>query len=333
MSKAATLGNYLHAYFEDFLPCQKGLRLSSIRSYRDSIKIFLQYIAKERASKVVRLQLSDLKSQQVLNFLQYLETTRGNKIATRNQRLAALRSFFEYLAENAPEMLGEAQRVAGIPIKRASPPKTLYLEKDEIESLFNNLPVKGRHALRDQCLLLFLYNTGARVQEVSDLRIKNLDLESKPRVHLHGKGDKWRVCPLWPTTEHLLVELTKNNCGPNAPVFISQSGTALTRYGIYKIVKKYVSACKSINNSGLVSPHTFRHTSAVHLLEAGVDINVIRSWLGHVSLETTNRYAEISLQMKAAALEFTDPTSSSMEHRQQLKWRSDETLINWLESL
>ncbi|MEE8058699.1 MAG: tyrosine-type recombinase/integrase, partial [Pseudomonadales bacterium] len=143
----------------------------------------------------------------------------------------------------------EAQRVAMVPIKRTVPPRTLFIEKDEFEALFNSMPLKMSSALRDRTLLLFLYNTGARAQESADLRISSLNYGPKPRVHLHGKGDKWRVCPLWSQTADLLSELTRNVTNkPAYPVFVSRTGRALTRFGIYKIVRRYVTQCEHIKN-------------------------------------------------------------------------------------
>ena len=179
-----------------------------------------------------------------------------------------------------------------------------------------------------------LYNTGARVQEVADLRVRHLDLGSKPRVRLHGKGDKWRVCPLWVLTAERLRELLADRPGDaNAPVFVSRTGQALTRFGIYKIVRRH-SAGEPESNGQAVTPHTWRHTAAVHLLEAGVEVNVIRAWLGHVSLDTTHRYAEITVQMKAQALEACEPpVAASAGHHRRGKWRHDESLLKWLRSL
>lgn len=335
MNAQPTLGSFLHAFFENHLRCQKGLRPTTVRSYRDAIKLFLQFVAAERRCKLTRLGLSDLTCDQVLQFLNHLEEKRGNTVASRNQRLAALRSFFEYLAGRVPELLAQAQRVAGVPIKRTPPPRMRFLERDEIETLFQNLPTDNRWALRDRTLLLFLYNTGARVQEVAELRVGNLKLDAKPRVHLHGKGDKWRICPLWQQTAGLLNQLLANRADhPDAPVFVSRSGQALTRFGIYKIVRRHTGHGSGIDPNSPISPHSFRHAAAVHLLEAGVEINVIRAWLGHVSLETTNRYAEITLRLKAQALEAcTPPTTASAERPRRPIWRDDQSLLDWLKSL
>ncbi len=331
-------GSLLYSFFEDYLKCQKGLRPSSLKSYRDSAKLFLLFLAEKTGHKVSRLTLADLTCAQVLAFLQSLETDRDNQVRTRNQRLAAIRALFDYLARRVPEMLKEAQNVATIPTKRTTPAETFFLEQDEMQSLFASLPAKGTAALRDRALLLFLYNTGARVQEVADLRYQNLELDGQPRVHLHGKGDKWRVCPLWKETVALLKQLLAEHRtnAPERAVFVSLQGQALTRFGIYKIVRRHTrSLLKPDESRRRISPHTFRHTSAVHLLESGVEVNVIRGWLGHVSLETTNRYAEINIRMKEAALQACQPPPSAASEACLRKpvWREDAELMKWLKTL
>lgn len=334
----AELGPLLYSFFEDYLKCQKGLRPSSLKSYRDSLRLFLLFVSEKTSHKVSRLTLGELTCAQVLAFLQSVEIDRHNHVRTRNQRLAAIRGFFDYLARRVPEMLKEAQSVAAVPTKRTTPPETFFLERDEVQALFASLPSEGRSAVRDRALFLFLYNTGARVQEVADLRYKNLELEGQPRVHLHGKGDKWRVCPLWKETQALLKQLVAEQKGtdPERAVFTSVQGQALTRFGIYKIVRRHTRfLLKSNEPRRRISPHIFRHTSAVHLLEAGVEVNVIRGWLGHVGLETTNRYAEINLRMKEAALQACQPPASASSGAPPRKpiWQEDADLMKWLKAL
>jgi integrase/recombinase XerD len=337
----ARLGPLLYAFFEDYLKTQKGLRPASIASYRDTLRLFLCFVAKERRRPLTRLSLADLTKERVLRFLRHLEEERGNAIRTRNQRLAALHTFFTYLASRVPEMLAEAERVAAIPTKRTPPPPTCYLERDEVELLFARLSTEGRFPLRDRALLLFLYNTGARVGEVAELERRNLELGGQPRVHLHGKGDKWRVCPLWPETAALLRKLLEEDGRPvadNRPVFVSKQGRALTRFGIYKVVRRHTAqlAGGATGPKGrVVSPHVFRHTTAVHLLEAGVEVNVIRAWLGHVSLDTTNRYAEVNIRAKEAALQACEPPvpAYSPGFPRRAAWRDDQELLRWLDSL
>ena len=336
----STVGSVLYTFFEDYLKCQKGLSTASIRSYRDGLRLFLQFVAQDTKRAISRLTLADLSAERVRRFLSTLEAERANHIRTRNQRLSALRVFFNYLGTHVPEMLVEAERVAATPMKRVPPPETCFLERDDMTALFAHLPTTGWWALRDRALLLFLYNTGARVQEVADLRVSHLELQTQARVHLHGKGNKWRVCPLWQETVALLQQLlaqspSRNNA--DHPVFTSHRGQALTRYGIYKLVRRHTAhleKCGADTMPRRVSPHVFRHSTAVHLLESGVEVNVIRAWLGHVSLETTNRYAEITLRMKAEALQACDvSTETAAACRGKPIWRDDPSLLQWLQSL
>ena len=276
------LGQIIYTFFDDYLKQQKGLSSASIKSYRDTIKLFLNFVSTNTRHKITNLTAEDLTSQQVLDFLKFIEDTRGNHISTRNQRLASLHTFFEYLSIRFPETLAETQRITGIQSKRTPPAETYFLERDEIKTIFSALPKSGSCALRDRVILMFLYNTGARVQEVADLKLTNLELGEHPRVSLHGKGDKWRLSPLWNSTVLLLKQLI-NGYGqdfkPDNPVFQSITGKALTRYGIYKIVIKHTECLKKKKTDGSplsISPHIFRHTTAVHLLESGVEVNVIR---------------------------------------------------------
>jgi integrase/recombinase XerD len=332
------VGAVVYGFFERHLKAEKGLSPASVKSYRDTLRLFLAFLADQRHRQITRLGIENLTADKVREFLGHLEAKRGNHIRTRNQRLAALHTFFAYLAYQAPEMLAESERVAAIPVKRVPPPSTRFLERDEIEALFSGMPTKGHSALRDRALLLFLYNTGARVQEVSDLTVGNLVLEPQPRVHLRGKGGKWRTCPLWPQTARLLHDLlaASATAHANRPVFASRRGTQLTRFGIYKVVRRHTAALH-VGNGDVpqrISPHVLRHTTAVHLLEAGVEVNVIRGWLGHVSLDTTNRYAEINIRMKEAALlACAPPTAASAQFPRRPVWRDDASLLNWLESL
>lgn len=335
MTESQRLGPLLHSFFVDHLVTVKGLRPASVRSYRDTIRLFLLFVAADNRCKVTRLVLSDLTFEQVIGFLRYLEEERGNHIRTRNQRLAALHVLFEYIATRAPDMLAVCQRVAAIPMKRVAPAPTSFLERDEVEDLLRHLPRQGRLALRDRTLLLFLYNTGARVQEVADLRVGHLDLGEHPRVRLHGKSDKWRTCPLWDRTAELLRALIASFEPPlvaQSPVF-SAHGRPLTRSGIYKIVRRHAARFDDPSSRRRIGPHVFRHTCAVHLVESGVEVNVIRGWLGHADLTTTNRYAQINTKAKEAALRALEPPDTSVGCRAKPVWRSDEALLNWLASL
>lgn len=335
MTDAELVGPIVHSFFIDHLVTVKGLRPASVRSYRDTVRLFLQFVAAHGRCKITRLALHHLTFERVVEFLRYLERERANHVRTRNQRLAALHCLFEYIAGRTPDMLAVCQRVATIPMKRVAPAETHFLEQDEVEDLIRRLPREGRLALRDRTLVLFLYNTGARVQEVADLRVEHLDLGENPHVRLHGKGDKWRTCPLWQQTAALLTSLISSFEPPvtaSSAVF-SAYGHPLTRFGIYKIVRRHGAHLDDPRTARRVSPHIFRHTAAVHLVEAGVEVNVIRGWLGHADLSTTNRYAEINTKAKQAALRAAEPPSASAGFRAKPVWRSDESLLKWLDSL
>jgi len=335
MTEAQPIGPVLHSFFADHLITVKGLRPASVRSYRDTIRLLLTFAAADKGCKITRLTLADLSFDRVVRFLRYLEADRRNHVRTRNQRLAALHTLFEYIAGRSPEMLATCQQVAAIPMKRAAPPETRFLEQDETTELFRRLPRQGRLALRDHALLLFLYNTGARAQEAADLRAGHLDLSEHPLVRLHGKGDKWRTCPLWHQTAGLLSALLASAGPPHGPesAVFTAHGQPLTRFGIYKIVRRHAAGLDDPRTGRRVSPHTFRHTAAVHLLESGVEVNVIRGWLGHADLSTTNRYAEINTKTKLEALRAVELPGTPAGPRAKPIWQTDESLLNWLASL
>jgi site-specific recombinase XerD len=334
----ATVGSVVFGFFTDHLRHEKGLSASSIRSYRDTLRLFLNYAALESKRGVSKLRFEDLAFERVLAFLRNIEQDRGNCIATRNQRLAALRTFYAYVSRQVPEMLHVCSQVAAIQRKRTPPPETRFMTQVEVQALFDQLPAEGRLALRDQALLLFLYNTGARVTEAVGLRSSHLALNHPPQVRLLGKGGKWRSCPLWERTANLLGQLLDQRqiTDADAPVFASANGEPLTRFGIYKRVRmlaRNINTDASASPNRQVTPHVFRHTTAVHLLEAGVEVNVIRGWLGHVSLNTTNRYAEITLRMKTEALNLCDPPVAAKTRSRSTGWHDDLALMNWLGSL
>lgn len=226
-----TLGTIIYGFFIDYLAGQKGLRPTSIRSYRDAVRLFLAFVSADARRPISQLQIEDLTFERVLGFLQHLETTRHNHVATRNQRLAGLRTFFEYVGRRLPEMLHVCERVAAIPTKRTPLPETRFLDRKDLTALFAQLPQEGRHARRDRALLLMLYNTGARVQEIADLRLEHVSLTSPLHVRLHGKGDKWRTCPLWDETARVLRQLFDDRrvADPHAPVRHLQTRAAACR--------------------------------------------------------------------------------------------------------
>jgi site-specific recombinase XerD len=334
----ATLGTLVHEFFLSHLVEQKGLRQSSVRSYRDTLRLFLQFVATDAHRDVSRLTPEDLCFKRVLAFLRYLEQQRRNRVATRNQRLAALHTFFEFVARRDPDRLHEYQQIAAIPVKRCAQPMMHALSREEVQALFSGLPDNGRLTLRDRALLLFLYNTGARVQEVADLRTEQLALERPPHVRLCGKGGKWRHCPLWNETASVLRRIieAQGNGDSQRHVFRSATGKPLTRFGLYKRVRRLTDKLPIHNSTerpAHISPHVFRRTAATHLLDAGVDINVVRGWLGHSNLTTTNRYAEITTRMKAEAIRLCEIPLARGRHTGPVTWRGERSLLDWLSSL
>jgi len=232
-----------------------------------------------------------------------------------------------FIAERSPEHIAWSAEIRSVPFKRAVKTQVCYLEKSEMDALLAAPDRGASQGRRDYAMLLFLYNTGARADEAAQTRISDLDLSHAPKrdyssVQIRGKGNKLRRCPLWPQTVHELTNLV-NGRAPDEPVFLNRRGQPLTRFGIHTLVKRNVRKV-SVTRPSLalkrVSPHTVRHMTATHLLRAGVDINTIRAWLGHASLETTNIYAETDLEMKAKAL----ATCEVKETKRSKRWKEDE---------
>lgn len=335
-AEAARLGIWVRRFLLEHLVSERNLARNTQRSYRDSLRLMLPFMARQARTRVEHLAVEDLTPARVRAFLLELETGRHCSIATRNQRLAAVRSLAHFIARRAPEYLDWSGELCAIPFKRCARPGITYLEKTEMDGLLAAPNVATPQGRRDYALLLFLYNTGARADETVHVQIQDLHLTATPRrdrssVVIRGKGNKLRRCPLWNKTVQELSHLIRGR--PEADhVFLNRAGCPLTRYGVYAMVKRYAKAV----GQGMpplrlkrVSPHTIRHTSATHLLRAGVDINTIRAWLGHVSLNTTNIYAEVDLEMKAKALARCEVSRT----KPKVKWRDDKDLMKFLRDL
>jgi integrase/recombinase XerD len=337
MTSADDLAHHLALFFGEHLPGRTGASRHTILAYRDAWKLWLRFAAAKVGRSVPDLRVTDLDVDTALAFLDSLETDRHNAVVTRNHRRTALHAFFRYLGSVAPEYLAHCRRILAIPRKRAPQRTVDYLEREEVEALLTQIDRCTWRGRRDYALLVFLYNSGARVQEVVDLSVAALQLDRPYQVRLVGKGRKERICPLWPETATLLRALVTErriDRDPSAPVFVNALGQRLTRYGVRHIVKRYVAAAVPTQPSLTrkhVHPHTFRHACAVHLLQAGVELNLIRSWLGHVSLETTQRYAEIDLAQKRRALDAVTPIGKP-GRRHAATWQK-ESILTWLEQL
>ena len=328
----------IQAFFQHFLVAQKGLSPNTIVAYRDGIKLFLNFAAGRLQKPVDKLTVEDFHDKLVVGFLDDLETSRGNSTRTRNARLAALHALFRYIAGQQPQAMARCQQICAVPVKRTSHKTIEYLEDDEIRAVLGSVDQSSRNALRDYALLLFLYNTGARAQEVVDLRIDKLRFEMPYQVKLLGKGRKERACPLWPETIQALqnyLEHREPSATEYPSVFLNANGKPITRFGIRYIVRQYAAkageACASIK-AKKVSPHTVRHTTAMHLLQSGNDISVIKDWLGHADLNTTHAYVEIDMKMKRKALETCQPPKAKTPPKSLGKWLKPG-ILEWLEDL
>jgi len=331
------LGIALKDFFYSYLPQLRGMSSHTILNYRDSVKLFLQFLIEQRNISLSELTIERIEPDEVIGFLNYLEKTRGNGIGTRNIRLAALHSFFRYLAHQYPEHLSLSQRILNIPFKRTSTKTIEYLEFDEITALLKCIDRGKANGRRDYALLLCMFNTGARVQEIVDLKAKDLQLSKPFMVHIFGKGRKERICPIWPETAHVLREYLKEqgiDFREPLPIFLNHSGEPLTRFGIGYILKKYLHKAAKIQASlkkKRLHPHSMRHSTAVHLLKSGVDLATIASWLGHTSVNTTNKYATMDLEMKQKALAKAKPLGD--EIGPEFSWKQNPDILAWLESL
>jgi len=273
------------------------------QSYRDTFLLFLPFAAKRCRCAADRLALSAIKPKLIREFLHYLETVRHCSPSTINQRLASLHAWTRFIGEKSPEHLEWSSHLLAIRLKKRAPTPMCYLEKHEMKALLSAPDRTKPQGFRDYTLLLFLYNTGARVSEACRLTVGDIDLDMAV-ITLHGKGRKIRRCPLWKISVSVLREFVVARPNSQA-VFFNQRGQPLTRYGIYTLIKRHVHCAASKVPTLMtkrISPHCIRHSTAMHLLRSGVDINTIRVWLGHVSLQTTNIYAESDLKMKAEAL-------------------------------
>jgi len=331
------LARALRDFFADHLPRLRGVSPHTVRSYRDSLALLLRFIAEQRGRPVAQLDLDDLDPDKIIAFLQHLEDERHNSVSTRNVRLAALHAFVRYLAARHPERLEPCQRILGIPFKRARSRPIEYLEYEEIQAVLSAVDRTTGDGRRDYALLATMFSTGARVQEILDLRPCDLQLARPLQVRLVGKGRKERLCPLWPETAELLRSLLSESGrdpGSTEPLFRNHRGEPLTRFGVRYLLAKYCDRARA-NSPTLAAkrlhPHSMRHSTAVHLLKAGVDLTTISHWLGHASVNTTNRYVAVDLEMKREAIAKARPVDDSTGPI--APWRSDASILEWLEAL
>ena len=332
------IGPFVRRFLLEHVTADRNLSPHTRKSYRDGLRLLFEFLAERCGTDSTQVSVQQVDASLVRKFLSHLEDQRGNSVATRNRRLAAVRSLFRFIARLEPELVDHAAQVCAIPDRKAPVPVIPYLSKSEVEAMLAIPDRATDQGRRDYCILLLLYNTGARASEAVGLTMADLNLAGSPHVRFLGKGRKHRLCPLWPRTVDILREMirTRFDDSPAAAVFLSQRRQRLTRFGIYELVTRVAREASQTTPSMAnkrVSPHTLRHSTAVHLLQAGVDINTIRAWLGHVSLETTNRYADVDLEAKARALQTCSESLSQAAPTSRPSWHRDSDLMAFLASL
>ena len=310
--KYSFVGYWFMRYLSEYIPVIKNQSHNTLTSYRDYYMQYLPFVAKRTGKHADKLLITDLTVERTNAFLNHIETDKGCTIQTRNQRLTAIKSFVHYVYNNAPEYMEWSRLMSTIPMKKVKVkviegsvlPAVSYLDKREMDALLNTPDRQTVQGRKDYAMLLFLYNTGVRASEAASLTIGSIIYDSCPLVRIYGKGNKSRTCPLWNRTLNAIKPFMAGR-RETERVFLNRYGNPMTRFGIYELLERNVikaTATAPTLAKKRVSPHTLRHTAACHLYESGNDIVTIQSWLGHVSLNTTNIYTEVSLQMKEKAI-------------------------------
>jgi integrase/recombinase XerD len=323
----------VETFFVDYMKLLRGASQRTVASYRDAMRLLLEYASRVRNTSIDRLRLVDFDADLIATFLHHLERDRHNRVSTRNCRLAALHSFFAHVLRRHPEHAARLSRILALPSKRhpLAPPR--YLDPPVVQALLRTPNREIASGRRDYALILFLYNTGARVSEA--IAVQHKDLLPGPAVHLVGKGRKERVCPLWPETVAAIKrQMRTAPPDPDQPLFQNARGQALSRHGVYRILAQHAAVANHSDPRvpANISPHLLRHSCAVALLQAGVDLITIRDQLGHVSVSTTGRYATSNLKLKSAALEAFWTAAGITTHRTK-RWRPSASLTSFLASI
>lgn len=313
------LGPWIRRFLLEYLVGERNFARNTQASYRDTLTLLLPFASKRTGIAIDKMGVTDISPEIVRQFLDHLERDRHCTGVTRNQRLGTIHSLARFIGMRSPVHLSWCTEIRLVPFKKADKTLITYLEKPEMDALLRQPDRHTVLGMRDYVLLLFLYNSGARADELARLTIGQLQLDDPPSVRIHGKGNKIRMCPLWPMMVPMLEKMVDGR-GTDQVVFLGRANKPMTRFGVHRLVTHYAEMASDeipSMQSKRVSPHNIRHTTAVHLLRSGVDINTIRAWLGHVSLDTTNIYAEVDLEMKAKALASVDVSGQSVEPLRQ----------------
>lgn len=335
------LGRSLVRFFHEYLPTLRGMSEHTIRGYRDAIVLFLRYLSEDSSRSVDRLDLCDINSEAVSRFLTFIQEKRGNGISTRNARLAALHTFSRFLSNHYPEHMVEWQRILALPFKRGARQAPVeYLEAAEVKAVLDKIDRSTEAGQRDYALFAVLFNTGARVQEILNLRRCDVRFQSPCQVRLKGKGGKVRFCPIWARTARLLRDLPRAR--PDVLedredfLFRNSHGGQLTRFGVRYLLSKYVTAAaKDVDTlrTKRIHPHSLRHGTAVALLKAGFDFATISQWLGHSTLNTTMIYARADMDIKRQALAQVFPDILGGQPPTSQNTPKQPDIIDWLHRL
>lgn len=319
------------------LAAQRNLSPNTVKAYRDVFTLLLRFCRDARGIAVERLSLKDIDASLIEAFLEHLANDRHAAIRTRNHRLAAIHSFFRYVQAEVPDRLLQCQQILAIPLRRQTRSLIHYLSKDTLSQILAQPDLRTEAGRRDAVLLSVLYDTGARVQELIDLNAGDVRLVSPAQVRLFGKGRKARAVPLMDTTVQLLRDYLREHQldrpeNEARPLFQNRQGERLTRWGVRYILKKHVDAVRREHPgfTQAVSPHSFRHTKGMHLLQGGVSLEIIRDFLGHVDVNTTQIYARANLEMQRSALE---KVTGEAPIRPIPSWQRNHSLLEWLQSL
>jgi site-specific recombinase XerD len=336
--KHSDFAQTISIYLTEYLPGLRNVSQNTIKSYRDVIRQFLIFLQNERKIKVNKIDFNIINRDTIIDYLNWLEKSRGVSIQTRNQRLAVIHSFFKYVQIKNPDFLFVSQQIIGIPFKKHEKKQIEFLTLEQMKILLSQPNINSKKGLRDRTLIAILYDSGARVQELIDLKVSDIRLDSPPTIKLTGKGRKVRIVPIMNKTALLITEyFNKNNLFENGkqslPVFHNKSLNKFTRPGITYILKKYYALCIESNDiywPDNLHPHMLRHSKAIHLLESGVPLIYIRDFLGHVSVTTTEIYIRASVKIKNEAIE---KMYSEVIDDTTPQWSEDKELINWLKEL
>ena len=336
MNDTHSIALVIQRFFHEYIPVIRGLSVETTLAYRDAMKLLLCFAADQLRRNVDRLTIEDLNPDLVVAFLNHLEEDRGCCVRTRNARFAAVCTFFDYVGRQLPALLPQCHAVRSIPKKHDEHRSIDYFNACEVQAMMNAIDLASRTGLRDRALLLFLFNTGTRAQECVNVCADDLRLDSQGQVKIMGKRRKERICPLWPETVDAILaympEEDRDVDSARTPVFRNANGKQMTRFGVRYVVKKLAERaadkCPSLRKK-TVGPHTWRHSTAMHLLQADNDINMVSYWLGHATTSTTHLYVEIDMEMKRKMLADA-PAPKGISRRP--RWKKQKT-IAWLDAL